>query len=257
VRLTIELSDTMAESWYDHDWPALPEVERLRRHGLTPGARVFDIGAHYGVVALMLANAVGPSGSVVAVEAERHNVRAAERNAKLNGATNVEIIHAAGAASTGSVLFSEGLNGRVANHGSRWGKIEVPAVTVDHLADRYGPPDVVVIDVEGFEGHVLAGASGTITAGKSTFLVEVHVGHGLDRPPEDIISLFGASYSLQLAPGERETDEFETYLEGASTLNDRFFLIAAPKQEASDRPPRLPHRGAGPGPAPRPAQKPN
>src|ERR1044072_9784111 len=58
VRLTIELPDGLAEGWYDRDWPRLPELERLRAHGLAAGASVFDVGAHQGVVALLLARAV-------------------------------------------------------------------------------------------------------------------------------------------------------------------------------------------------------
>ena len=59
----------MGAGWYDHDWPELPEIALLKQHGLRPGARVFDIGAHQGVVALMLSKTVGPEGFVLAVEA--------------------------------------------------------------------------------------------------------------------------------------------------------------------------------------------
>ena len=226
--LTVALADSLAEGWYDHDWPALPELERLRDHGLAPGARVFDIGAHQGVVALMLADAVGPSGHVLAVEAEPHNARVAERNRRLNDARNLEVIHAAGAATSGSVLFAESLNGHVADRGRRWGKVEVPAVTVDELAARHGAPDVVIVDVEGFEGEVLAGAAGTIAARRTTFLVEVHVGHGLDRPAEAIVACFDASWRLLVAPATAETDRFAPYRRGDAALGERFFLIAAP-----------------------------
>jgi hypothetical protein len=100
-------------------------------------------------------------------------------------------------------------------------------VTVDELATRFGAPDVVIVDVEGFEGEVLAGAAYTIAAGRSTFLVEVHVGHGLDRPPEEILAVFGASYRLMVAPAEGGTDRFRDYQNEPDTLSDRFFLIAA------------------------------
>lgn len=226
--LTVEIADGLAEAWYDHDWPPLPELERLRDHGLGPGARIFDLGAHQGIVALMLADAVGASGSVLAVEAEPHNARAAERNRRLNGVGNLEVLHAAGAAATGSVLFAEGLNGHVEDTGSRLGKVAVPAITVDDLAARYGAPDVVMIDVEGFEGQVLAGARETIDAGRTAFLIEVHVGHGLDRDPGEILAAFGPPYLLLLAPADREEDAFQPYDGQTTVLQDRFFLIAAP-----------------------------
>jgi FkbM family methyltransferase len=226
--LRVELADGLAEGWYDHDWPALPELERLRMHGLVPGARVFDIGAHQGVVALMLADVVGPAGHVLAVEAEPHNARVAERNRALNDARNVDVLHAAGAAAPGTVLFAEGLNGHVEDEGRSWGKVEVPAVTVDELAARVGPPDIVLVDVEGFEAEVLAGSSRTIEKHRPTFLVEVHVNHGLERPPEEIVAFFGSYRRLLVAPAEGATDRFVAYETGAELLRDRFFLIAVP-----------------------------
>jgi hypothetical protein len=53
--LAISLEDPVADEWYDHDWPLPHELARLRASRLVPGARVFEIGAHQGIVALMLA----------------------------------------------------------------------------------------------------------------------------------------------------------------------------------------------------------
>src|SRR5829696_6377206 len=86
VSLNIHLADPLAEGWYDRDWPELPEIALLRRHKLKPGARVFDLGAHQGVVALMLAKEVGPKGLVVAVEGYTHNAAICLKNKNLNQA---------------------------------------------------------------------------------------------------------------------------------------------------------------------------
>ena len=102
-------------------------------------------------------------------------------------------------------------------------------MTVDELASRYGAPDVVLVDVEGFEWHVLTGASRTIAERRTTFLVEVHVGHGLDRPPEDIVALLSPGYELMVAPAWGETDRFEAIEDARGALADRFFLLAAPR----------------------------
>lgn len=226
--LRIELSDGLAEGWYDRDWPQLLELEMLKRNGLTAGSLVFDVGAHQGVVALMLADVVGPHGRVVAVEAEPHNARAAERNRELNHAGNITVLHAAGAAQVGTLRFTEGLNGRVLPAGARWGTVEVPAVTIDGLAERFGPPDCVVIDVEGFEASVLAGARETIESGKALFLVEVHVGHGLESPPQEIAACFGADYRLFAAPEPSDGRPFRAYTTTLDVNRDRFFLGAVP-----------------------------
>lgn len=231
VRLTLELADGPSEAYYDRDWARPAEIEHARGRGLQPGARVFDLGAHQGVVALMLANLVGPTGRVIALEADPHNATMAERNRVLNGMTNLEIVHAAAAETTGTLLFTGGLNGRVENRGTRWGanwgRLEVTALSVDHLAARHGSPDVVLIDVEGYEDHVLAGAETTIAAGVTTFLVEVHVGCGLDVPPQRIERFFDSRYSVEMATvGSANVERYDPR---SPILHSRFFLFAAPR----------------------------
>jgi FkbM family methyltransferase len=149
--LTVLLGDPLAEAWYDRDWDEPPEIAALRAGRLRPGARVFDIGARQAVVALILSRIVGPDGQVVAVEGEPHNARVANANVAANGAGNVAVLHAACAAHEGVVSFTEGLNGMVACSRGAAGAVEVPAVTVDALSDRFGTPDVVLVDVEGYE----------------------------------------------------------------------------------------------------------
>ena len=61
----------------------------------------------------MLANAVGPQGKVVAVEASSYNVRIAEVNRALNHAVHVKTIHVAVADRCGVLAFDEGLVGQV------------------------------------------------------------------------------------------------------------------------------------------------
>lgn len=227
--LTIELADGPSASYYDRDWGSPVEIEYARERGLQPGSRVFDLGAHQGVVALMLADLVGPTGRVVALEADFHNARMAERNRVLNGAANLEIVHAAAAQTTGTVLFTGGLNGHIEDRGGAWGKSEVAALSLDDLAARYGSPDVVLIDVEGYEDRVLAGAATTIAARRTTFLIEVHVGCGLEVPPAQIARVFESLYSVDVAPAGGGTGSFEPYQPGLPMPHDRFFLIATPR----------------------------
>ncbi len=62
VQLSVSIEDPVGDAWYDCDWP-LNEVGELRRRGLDRGAVAFDLGAHQGVVALVLADAVGSQGA--------------------------------------------------------------------------------------------------------------------------------------------------------------------------------------------------
>jgi FkbM family methyltransferase len=178
--LRLWLGDGLAEGWYDRDWPRLPEVDLLRTGALRDGARVFNVGAHQAVVALVMARTVGPGGRVIAVEASEHNARAARRNAALNGAANLTIVHAAGAATPGRLVFNQGLNGQVDDGSGAWGRVAVRATTVDELAATHGAPDVLFLDVEGFEVRVLAGAGRTLAARPDCY-VEVHVASGLEK----------------------------------------------------------------------------
>lgn len=221
--LRLRFEDPLAEGWYSQDIPSLPEIELLRSIGaLKTGCMVFDVGAHQGVVALMFADAVGPSGHVVAVEAEHHNARVAGINRDLNEAHHLVVEHAAISDRDGRIRFSESLNGAVNEH-ARVGTVEVDAVTVDALSRRYGMPDVVVLDVEGFEGRALRGAVDSL-ARCPAFVVEVHVGQIVDSTPADVVATFDG-WNRWIAPDHPGWGHRFSEFDG-SIPNRRFFLVA-------------------------------
>ncbi|CAN5142586.1 hypothetical protein BH09GEM1_BH09GEM1_19870 [soil metagenome] len=226
-RLKVFLADPLSEGWYDHDWPTLPEIAVLQRSRLRPGARVFDAGAHQGVVAAMLAQVIGPSGHVVAVEASAHNCRAATKNRELNDLTQMEIVHAAVADRPGTLVFNEGLNGQLDDGSGAGGRLTVEAVTLDGLAERFGPPDVVFLDIEGAECLALSGASRVLASG-ADFFVETHVGCGLEKlggSVAQVLSYFPADRFAVLVRSEAD-ESFRALQEGDPLTRDRFFLIA-------------------------------
>jgi FkbM family methyltransferase len=227
-RLTVALADPLAEGWYDHDWPRLEEIDELVRvGGLRRGATVFDLGAHQAVVALMLAAEVGPSGRIIAVEAQPHNASIARRNVSLNRAANVAVVHAAIADRPGTVSFAEGLNGHV-DAATRLGNVEVLALTIDQLAEQHGRPDLVFLDVEGYEGKALEGAEATLRARSTSFFVEVHSDDLVDWTVAEIMARF-AGYSLLVAEatGTGQAARFAPF-EG-TPRGSRFFLVAVPE----------------------------
>jgi FkbM family methyltransferase len=226
--LKIHLTDSMAEEWYDRDLPELNEIALLKQQGLRPGAKVFNVGAHQGVFALMMAKIVGSGGMVVAVEANWHNASVARENRDLNDAPQLVIVEAAAGRKSGTLLFSEELNGRVELGSGRW---PVPCVSIDDLRLRYGAPDVLYMDVEGFEVEVLKGAANTLKHRPDCF-VEVHVDCGLQTygsTAESVVSFFRtANYNLFIAEQDAEmfARPFHALKPGDCLPDERFFLVA-------------------------------
>ena len=234
-RLQVYLSDPLAEGWYDRDWPELPELELLKKHQLQPGARVFDVGAHQGIVAAMLAQVVGATGLVVAVEASPHNCMAARENRRLNNLDQIEIVQAAVADRPGTLQFNAGLNGQIDDGSGAGGRISVEAVTLDGLAEKYGLPQVVFMDIEGAECLALAGAS-RVLASTADFFVEVHVGCGLEKLSGSLpalLSHFPTTHFDLLVRSEADT-HFRPLLADDPLTLDRFFLVALSKRPSDN-----------------------
>lgn len=225
VKLRVSIRDSLAAGWYDRDWPEMPELTLLQRNRLRPGANVFDIGAHQGVVAMVAAKLVLPGGKVVTVEGARFNVTVAEENFRLNSITNIRAIHAVAAEKTNDAVgFSQTLNGRVEENAP-----QVSCVTLDSLSQECGAPDVVLLDVEGYECPVLRGGSLTLQH-PCAFFVEAHAGCGLERygSVPELLSFFDPSrFNLYWANGEEQ--KFERLHNRNVLPTHKFFLIALPK----------------------------
>lgn len=224
----IELADPLAAGWYDRDWKLPPEIALLRRSRLKPGATVFDLGAHQGVVALMLGNEVGSSGKVVAVEAVPHNAEAAKRNRDLNEMPWVEILPVAVAAVDGSLVINRGLNAQAATASDYAGTLEVPTVTIDTLMERYGKPDVIYLDVEGMELAALEGATKALQGMPDVF-VEVHVRHGLEATGgsvKGVLAYFPSSDYEVFVHTDPAAVPMPLSTAPPEWLGDRFFLTA-------------------------------
>jgi FkbM family methyltransferase len=144
------------------------EVAQLLRRLVPPGGCAIDVGAHIGVHALTMADAAGPEGRVLACEPNPELRPRLEANVALNGFSNVEIHPLALLDREGWIdLYlnrpderndgTASLSPRAAEAASR--KVQARATTLDQLGASAGLDgvNVVKIDVEGFEGAVLAG----------------------------------------------------------------------------------------------------
>jgi len=225
--VTICLVDQKSASWYDQERDFEPEIAALRRHRLKPGAIVFDLGAHQGVVATALAKLVAPDGRVVALEASPRDASAARRNVQLNSCTNLTVINAAVADRVGELQFeSKGLV-----HSGNRGEptVTVPARTIDDLAFEFGSPDVLFIDIDGYEVHALRGAQRVLSTRPDCY-IEVH-GPLLDRygvRPQEVIDILHAhAYFLYVSSEMRPSRRvFRPWSEDAVDFSRPFHILA-------------------------------
>ena len=223
--LSVHVEDDMARGWYDQDWPMPAEIVVLANRGrLREGARVFDVGAHQGVVAMILGSIVGAGGRVVAVEATPHNAAMARRNVALNALGQVSVVHAAGADVPGVLHFNPRLNGHVA--GADEASVQVRALTVDELTAEHGAPHVLFVDVEGYELHVLRGARRTLDEHRPDLFVEVHMGEGLERfgGAEDLLALIPEGYEVLVS--QSDAGPYLPLAEGRDLLRRHSRIVA-------------------------------
>lgn len=240
--LRLHIADGLGEKWYDRDVPSKPEIDFLRSFRLGPGASVFNLGAHQAIHAIILAKIVGKNGLVVAVEPSAHNVAVGERNRELNDVGQLRLLQAAASDRSGTLVLSEGLNAEVqVDSRHRLGATTVPSLSVDDLSRDYGLPDVIFVDVEGFECRVLSGARRTLST-RPDWFIEVHVNelakYGNSVP--ELLSCFDErEYEFFVSEnrvGSPEGSQFKRFRPTVDALPEeaRWFLIVAGIRSTAD-----------------------
>lgn len=162
------------------------DVQKAILEAVGPGAVVYDIGAHAGSIALGVARLVGPSGRVVAFEADPANVASLQESVLRSRLTaSLQVIHAAvWSGEATHVTFRRG--GVRRSHGGvetdelhpvlgTGELIDVRAITLDNfIASGGSAPQLVKVDVEGGEYEVLRGARNLFTKSRPLLIAEVH-----------------------------------------------------------------------------------
>jgi FkbM family methyltransferase len=133
---------------------------------------IWDLGANIGLTIRQM-SVQFPAARIVAVELDEENLALARRNVA-DVADRVELLHGAVWPDPGTLSYGvadgEGQDAfRVADGGTA----SAPAITLDELLDRFGPPDFVKMDIEGAEEEVLARHTGW-SASVPRIAVEYH-----------------------------------------------------------------------------------
>jgi FkbM family methyltransferase len=134
-----------------------------------PGDCVWDIGANVGMYTVKLLELVGPSGHVVAVDPVPEHV---DRLRALGTPERLTVVAAALADTDGEMSFV--VDGEESHIGEGPGAISVRVTRGDTLLDEGAPaPNVLKIDVEGFEADVLDGLPTALRTVRG-LVIEVH-----------------------------------------------------------------------------------
>ena len=160
-------------------------VANFLRDLVKPGFVCFDVGANVGIYALQFCRWSAPTGGVVAFEPNPAAREILKRHISMNRFEDrVQIVGAAvGSSEDCATFFAAGADGM-----SRLGapnpalinqshSFSVPVYTLDNFVrTNHNVPDVVLIDVEGFELSVLEGAREIMKSRRNTthFVVEMH-----------------------------------------------------------------------------------
>jgi FkbM family methyltransferase len=209
-RLTLSTRRRRARAdvlWVDYGWAQLPytadrdEQELLyhlhqaewRARELTALAplvskrdTVFDIGANLGFYSVLFAQQTGPQGRVVAFEPARRIFSKLRATIAKNGLDQVIPLNlACGSASvdgvlrqvsrsTGNASLVGGDAGNASLVGGDAGGEAVPVRPLDEIPEALGhPPQLVKIDVEGFESEVLEGAQSILREHRPVLYIEL------------------------------------------------------------------------------------
>jgi FkbM family methyltransferase len=155
-----------------------PELARFIVKRLPAGGTFVDVGANVGAFTIPAAKRVGPSGTVLAVEASPRVFPFLEENVRTNRAGNVRLKYcAASDCDSAGVPFYEapadhfGMGSMAPQFGAR--PVLVPSRPLNQLLAEEGLShvDILKVDVEGFEAQVFPGARGLLTSDRPPVVV--------------------------------------------------------------------------------------
>jgi len=156
IRIRFFPTSLSASLWVDQR--AHREDEEFILGQLGPGDTFVDVGANVGHLPLLASQAVGPSGSVIAIEPHSRTFEFLRQNVDLNNFRNVRLINAAVGSAMGETFISD-IHADDMNHVAirqREG-IATPLITLDSLG-ICGRVALLKTDTEGFEPFVFEGA---------------------------------------------------------------------------------------------------
>jgi FkbM family methyltransferase len=192
------------------------ELGARLRSLLRPGMTAVDVGGNIGYVALLMAERVGASGRVVAVEPDPRNARLLRLNAARTRGARIDVVEAAAWSEPGLLdLGLQATNGGDHRVGSPDGgretvQVQVQAVRLDDVLPAH--VDLILMDARTSEHVALRGTRRLLERSRPVLLVEFWP-QGLREAGTDPVSVLdgyramglrasGAERELPVDPGE-------------------------------------------------------
>jgi len=171
--------------WRGTHEPAVQAVLLALGGGDIRGWSCWDLGAHFGLYSVGLAQRVGPHGQVAAFEPNPMSYTRLQRHARMNRLGWLRTYRAAVSDETGSAeLYTYGDLGTTTTHlpydgemrTEKVGAIEVPILRLDSLVERgeLRAPQFVKLDVEGHGHRALRGMGATLREHRPIILAGMH-----------------------------------------------------------------------------------
>jgi len=165
------------------------------------GNVVLDCGANEGWLTTMFANRVGATGRIISIEPVAANCDIIREQVKLNGFQNVEVMRFAVAEKSGEL---------VKLHAECVGYVGETVTTIALDTFAYLRPDVIKVDIEGYELAAIRGAKEILKQHRATWEIEVHnnIADGVNAErdygfdPAEVFSIFRENNYLLLRDGK-------------------------------------------------------
>lgn len=212
-RVAVEGAFNLIES----DLPQVVEfdefLQEIRRHD---NPILFDIGAHFGIFSFGLLATRGPASRAVALDPSPAACRMVRHIRDGNGwGSRLCLLQAAAGAEKGELemvdagIASSGYFVLPGDHPEK-DRIKVPIRTINDLVGEFGVPHYIKIDVESFEGDVIAGGEETLLKERITLFIELHNRMATDRgadPRQPLRLLRSLGYSQISLQGKPLSDD--------------------------------------------------
>jgi FkbM family methyltransferase len=158
------------------------------------GMRVADVGANYGYYSLLMADLVGDTGDLVAIEPNPQAAAKLKSSLELNGfAGRTQVVEAAAGEKSGTAQLyipkhepkNAALTQKKTFDAEKGLLQEVKMVSLDEIFSGYDRVDFLKIDAEGAEEQIIAGFAGTIERCSPMIVLEFNP-HRCSDPAEFI-----------------------------------------------------------------------